>query len=246
MPPENRGAGGAGRARPLAARTGQEVAGDHAAAAGDRQQPDGGAGHQARGQLLRRRGAAADREPLRARGERDPADVQAPVPGPGADRAVLVHRQRHDPADRAGVDPVRRGDHAPGRLADPAAGRGVVHRRRERARGRPAGQPDHRGAADLRRGRLGDLRGHRLPHDPRRDAGHGGDGRLAHPAPDRAPGAGRDVRRGAAQRPGVGGRRARRLLLLRVPAARHPRRRSWPASPRSRRPRTCSSARSRR
>ncbi len=58
--------------------------------------------------------------------------------------------------------------------------------------------------------------------------------------------AGRLRRRGAAERPGFGRRRARRLLLLRLPCSTARRARSWPASPPSRSCLTCISARSKR
>ena len=52
------------------------------------------------------------------------------VPDQGVHPAGLVHRQRHDPADRAGLHPVRRGHRAAARQPDPPARRAVVHRAR--------------------------------------------------------------------------------------------------------------------
>ena len=47
--------------------------------------------------------AAAERQPVRPRARRPARAVQAPVPGHGVHPAGLVHRQRHHPADRAGL-----------------------------------------------------------------------------------------------------------------------------------------------
>ncbi len=88
--------------------------------------------------------------------------------------------------DRAGRDPVRRCDRAAARLADRADRRAVVHRRRERARRHPAGQPDRHRADDRRRRRVGDLRRPRRAHHPRGDRRDGGARHLPDPAPGRA------------------------------------------------------------
>ena len=91
--------------------------------------PDGRLGH---------RRARPGRPAVRAVPGRGPADLQAAVPGPRVHRAGLVHRQRDDPADRAGGDPVRRGDRAAAGHADPPDRRPVVHRRGQRAGDRSA------------------------------------------------------------------------------------------------------------
>ena len=171
---------------------------------------------------------------------------RAAVPAARVHRAVLVHRERLDPADGAGRDPVRRGGRAAARLADQAARRRVVHRRGQRARVVQQAAPAGHRAADRRRGRLRDLRRPRLAHHPRGDRRDGGDRHLPDAAPGRAAGAGHDARRVAAQRPGLGGRHRRRLLLQRAAAGRHPGRLPASASPRSPSCPTCGSARSRR
>ena len=153
---------------------------------GDRQAEGPGA---ARREVLADPPARGQRQPLRLRPGHHAGAAQAPVPAPRVHPADLVHRQRHDPADGAGRDPLRRGHRAAAGLADPAARRPVVHRVGLGARGAARGQPDRHRAAHRRRRRLGDLRRPGRPQDPRRDRRHGGAGHQPDPAPGRAPGA---------------------------------------------------------
>ena len=76
------------------------------------------------------RAARRQRQPLRLRLDTMRALPKRPFQMPRVHPAGLVHRQRHDPADGAGLDPVRRGHRAAARHPDPPARRAVVHRRR--------------------------------------------------------------------------------------------------------------------
>ena len=82
-----------------------------------------------RGQPRHRR-TAAERLALRARPRRRRGRCPSGRSRPGVHRAGLVHRQRHDPADGPGLDPVRRRHRAAAGHPDPPARRPVVHRRR--------------------------------------------------------------------------------------------------------------------
>ena len=163
-----------------------------------------------------------------------------PFQAQGVHPAGLVHRQRHHPADRAGVDPVRRGHRAAARHADPPARRAVATpaRRRVLAIVREASPIV---TALLIAGAGGsaicaDLGSRKIREEI--DA-HGGAGHQPDPAPGRPAGAGRDAGRGAAQRAGLGGRRRSAATsstsccraARRAPTSRRsPRSPSWPTS----------------